>query len=181
MIDITSINNISISGENEFLNKSLLRIVEDILISIDKDKIDQFKSTIYNNEILDIRVYSKNNICCPVLISCEKNTVNILIGVGEVIYLDNMLIFDEQDILNLKSAIEDLFYLPIEETIVFKGSKVLSSSCIINQKNNGKFTIAEYKHTHHFSLLSFGKKKEIYNYISWRYDSNAGLLSKESN
>lgn len=168
MIDLSLIENILVNQKTASVSKHVLKIVQNILLNIDQDKINQLKSKIvFNDETFEIDFYSKNNTCCPVHIICEDNSVNILIGVGEVIYLENAFITNEKETSRLKACIEDLFYLPIEEVITFKNNKVLSASCKINQLINEKVVPVEYNHTHGFSFLPFSKRIIKYKYINW--------------
>ena len=168
MIDLSLIDDFLIQEENDLSKKNALEIIKNILLRINQDKIDQLKSNLeVSDEAFEINLYSRNNIYCPVFISSEGYNVNILIGVGETIYLDNASVLGEKDLSNLKDCIEDLFYLPIEESVIFINKNILSSSCIITQKINGKIVPVEYKHTHHFSFLPLLKKKKSFKYDSW--------------
>ncbi len=168
MINLSLIQDILANRNDISLIKHVLKIIEDILLRINQDKIDQLKSKVeFKDEVLEIEFYSKENSCCPIFIDSEGNNVNILIGIGEAIYLDNACVKDEKDMANLKACIEDLFYLPIEESITFKNNRVLSSSCIIKQLINGNLVPVEYKHTKVFSFFPLFKKKVSHMFDKW--------------
>lgn len=168
MITISIIDNVINDFFEQTKNKKLLQIIRDILLHINQSKIDQEKS---NFEVKDksiiINFYSINNICCPIYITSEDDQVTIIIGIGEVNYLDNASMLEENNNVKLKSSIRDLFYLPVIEDLVYKNGNLISSTCLINQSIDGKLIPMKYKHVHKFSFLPIAKTKVSYNFNCW--------------
>ena len=168
MITISLIDNVINEFFEQTKNKKLLQIIRDIFPHINQSKIDQEKSNFeIKDKSININFYSNNNICCPIYIASEDDHVTIIIGIGEVNYLDNASILKENDAVKLKSCIRDLFYLPVIEDLVYKNGDIISSTCLINQSIDGKVMPIKYKHVHKFSFLPLSKTKVSYNFNCW--------------
>ncbi len=146
----------------------VLKTVLELILKIDNSQIDNSQSEFSErNGEYELRIYSKSRENCNLFISfLHENIVDIQLNKGGE-YLHLQRHESKHDLDKLDSAMRDILFYPIAETLTFCEEKLIKAVYRVNHNFNGEISQNDY-------VMSFGscwpwksKRVEQNDYLPW--------------